>query len=153
MRQGAIAALATAALATGLIACGGDDASESGSSSPEDTVSSYFGAVEDGDGGRICELLTSDSVEAIESFGDGDCADIAGSEDFGDFPDDLDVGEATEDGDSATVEVTGDGDTVSVPLTKEGDDWKVDITGISDTSSSGDTSAPEDTSTEDPTTP
>lgn len=149
MRQGVIAALATVALATGLVACGGGDASDSGTSSPADAVTSYFGAVKDGDADRICQLLTSDSVDAVVASGtDGsDCAAVAGEQDFGNFPADLKVGDATEDGDTATVAVTGDGQSASVPLKMEDGEWKIDLAGIAASQSAG------GTSTTAPTTP
>lgn len=130
-----------ALVASGLIAagCGGDDPDESGAGSPEDTVNSYIAAGQDGDGERVCELLTDDSVDLLEQFGGGECADIA-AEDVSDLPDDFEIGDVQEDGDSATVQVTGDGDEISIPLTKEGDDWKIDLGAIE----VPDTSVPED---------
>lgn len=153
MKLGAKLLLA-AALAVGLLAvgCGGDDASESGSDSPEDTVSSFFAAADDGDGARACDLMTEDSVSALE-LGGGDCADVM-SEDSGDLPDDFEVGDVEEDGDTATVTVTGDGDEVDVPLKKEGDEWKIDFIGLGLSQSGGDASVPDDvTVPEDLTTP
>ncbi len=142
-------------LAGGLIAtgCGGSDAEESGSGSPEDAVSSFFSAADDGDGARACELMTEDSVNALELSGSS-CADVM-SEDSGDLPDDFEVGDASEDGDSATVKVTGDGDEIEVPLKKEDDEWKIDFISLGlSQGASGDTSIPEDaTIPEDLTTP
>ena len=79
MKVGLKLALATA-LAAGLFAagCGSDEPSESGSSTPEDAVESYVAAGQDGDGAAVCELLTADSVELLEQFSGGDCADVAG---------------------------------------------------------------------------
>lgn len=150
------AALALVPLvAAGLIAagCGGNDASESGSSSPEDTVKSFFAAADAGDGDRACELMTDDSVKALE-LGGGSCGDSL-SGDSGDLPDDFEVGDASEDGDRATVEVSGDGDTIEVPLQKEDDEWKVDFISLGlAQAAGGDTSAPEGaTIPEDLTTP
>ena len=153
MKLGAKLLLA-AALAVGLLAvgCGGDDASESGSDSPEDTVSSFFAAADDGDGARACELMTEDSVSALE-LGGGECADVM-SEDSGYLPDVFEVGYVEEDGDTATVTVTGDGDEVDVPLKKEGDEWKIDFIGLGLSQSGGDASVPDDvTVPEDLTTP
>lgn len=143
-----------ALVASGLLVagCGGDDASESGSGSPEDAVSSFFAAADEGDGERACELMTEDSVSALE-LGGGSCAEVM-SEDSGDLPDDFEVGDTTEDGDTATVEVSGDGDTIEVPLQKDGDEWKVDFISLGLAQSGGDTSIPDDvTVPEDLTTP
>ncbi len=143
MKVGMKITLATLA-ASGLIAagCGGDDPDESGAGSPEDAVNSYIAAGQDGDGERVCELLTDDSVKLLEQFGGGYCADIA-AEDVSDLPDDFKIGDVEENGDSATVQVTGDGDELTIPLSKDGDDWKIDLGAIE---------VP-DTSTEDLTVP
>ena len=73
MKVGMKITLATLA-ASGLIAagCGGDDPDESGAGSPEDAVNSYIAAGQDGDGERVCELLTDDSVKLLEQFGNCD---------------------------------------------------------------------------------
>lgn len=154
MKVGARLVLSTL-VAAGLLAagCGGDDASESGSGSPEDAVKSFFAAADDGDGERACELMTDDSVSALE-LGGGSCADVM-SEDSGDLPDDFEVGDTTEDGDTATVTVSGDGDEIEVPVQKDGDEWKVDFIGLGlSQGAGGDTSVPDDvTVPEDLTTP
>lgn len=154
MKVGARLALA-ALVAASLIAagCGGSDAEESGSGSPEDTVKSFFAAADDGDGARACELMTADSVSALE-LGGGSCADVM-SEDSGDLPDDFEVGDVSEDGDTATATVSGDGEELDVPLKKEDDEWKVDFIGLGlSQSGGGDTSIPDDvTVPEDLTTP
>jgi hypothetical protein len=154
MKMGMRLAVATLA-ASGLIAagCGGDDTEESGADSPDAAVTSFFAAIEDGDGDRACELMTDDSVEALELGGE-ECSTFAESEGSGDLPDDFEVGDATEDGDSATVNVTGDGEELEVPLVKDGDEWKVDFIGLglaqAGASEGGDASAP-DISIEEPT--
>lgn len=135
----------TATLASGLIAagCGGDDPSESGSSTPEDAVESYIAAGQDGDGQAVCDLLTDDSVELLEQFGGGECADVA-ADDVSEVPDDFEIGDAEVDGESATVPVSGDGDSIDIPLTQVDGEWRVDLTAISiDGSTSGeDTTTP-----------
>lgn len=114
------------AIAAGLLVagCGGDEGG-----SPEDAVEAYADAARDADGEAACELISSASVEAIEEFGD-DCP--AAFEEFGggDVPDDLEIGEVTEDGDTATVETTGDGETTEIPLVREDDEWKIDFTNL-----------------------
>lgn len=148
MKVGMRFAVATLA-ASGLIAagCGGDDPEETGSGSPEDTVESYIAAGQDGDGERVCELLTQSSVDAIEQFGGGDCADVS-TDGVGDLPDDFEVGDAEEDGDTAQVPVSGDGEEIKIPVTQEDGEWKIDFTAIEIPDvSTGDLSTPGESTT------
>ena len=121
--RGAIAALAAAAaLAAG---CGGDDRS------PEDTVSEVYAAIADGDFETVCSLTDESAQQSLIDQSDGaeSCEDAAaeviGEED--DTFDDVEVGEADIDGDTATVTITSDslGETDEVGLVLEDDEWKV----------------------------
>jgi len=120
-----------AALAGLLIAgCGGSDA-------PEDVVDEFFQATADSDAEAFCATLSeasqtqaaeTEDVETCEegaekAFGSGDfeaAAEMAG---------DVEVGEATIDGDSATVTATSGDVEEEVPLVKEDDEWKVELGG------------------------
>lgn len=116
--------LATAITAAALLAgCGGSE------STPEDAVESFFNAARDDDAEGACELLSAASIEAIEASGD-DCPTSFESEGVGDIPDDIEIGEVTEDGDTATVQVSGDGEEVEIPTVNEDDEWKVDFAAL-----------------------
>lgn len=118
---GLVLVIATAALLAG---CGGS------SSSPDAVVQDFFDAARDNDAEAACELLSSASIEAIEASGDEDCPTAFEADGVGDIPDDIEVGEVTEDGDTATVQVTGDGEEVEIPTVNEDDEWKVDFASL-----------------------
>jgi hypothetical protein len=100
-----------------------------GGGSPEDTVQEFYDASVDQDGAAACELLTDASAELAAAGGGGDCATAFEEQTAEDVPEDFEIGEVSEDGDSATVEVTSDGESSTVPLTKEDDEWKIDLAG------------------------
>lgn len=113
------------ALAAGvLVGCGG------GGSSPEDTVQGFYDASKDGDAAAACELLSSESQEAAAAQG-GDCETAFEQAGAADVPDDLEIGDVTEDGDTATVAVSGDGEESEIPVVKEDDEWRIDLIGAS----------------------
>ena len=138
-------AIGILAVAAGLIAgCGGGDSdADSGAGTPEDTVQALYEAYQGQDAEAACAAFSADSQEATakgfdsceESF-----QDAADSGAFDNIADDFDVGEATIDGDTATVEVTGNGETNTFSLIDE-DGWKVDVTATAEAtdSASGDT--------------
>ncbi len=80
---------------------GGNGAS---SDDPAETVSSFFDAARDGDCDAALELLTDNAIDVFNASGD-DCESADPAGEFGDDVS-LDVGEATIDGDDATVPVT-----------------------------------------------
>ena len=115
-----------ALLSGGLIAsgCGGG-------SGPEDAVDETFSAVQDGDFEKVCENLSSDSRDQIESFAE----DGQGCTDFFDGADadqgDYEIKSSEENGDEATVKYTEDGTDgeQEVNLVKEDGDWKLVVDG------------------------
>jgi hypothetical protein len=124
----AVLALAAGALIAG---CGGSDGAET----PEDAVTAFFEATVDKDSEALCDSISEESAtqaaenEDVETCEEG--ADKAfGSEDADaeiEQFENAEVGEATVDGDTATVTVTSEGTEGEVPVVKEGDVWKVDI--------------------------
>lgn len=112
------------AVAVGVLiaGCGGSD-------DPADTVQEYFDAATGDDFEAACELLSAETITLIEGTGD-DCETALAADEATPVPDDFEVGESTEDGDTASVTVTGDGEEVSIPLLKEDDEWKVDLAGL-----------------------
>jgi hypothetical protein len=134
--------LGAGALAIGaavVVGCGG------GGGSPEDTVQEFFDAARDQDAAATCELLTTASQDAAAAQAGGDCE--AAFEDSGaaDIPEEIEIGDVTEDGDTATVAVSAEGQDDEIPLLKEDDEWKIDLLG-------GATAPPEATAPEDAAT-
>ena len=132
-RMGTRIAAAVLALAAGaLIAgCGGEDGAES----PEDAVTAFFDATVDKDSEALCASITEDSatetaesedVETCEEGADKAFASENADEEIAQF-ESAEVGEATVDGETATVTVTSEGNEGEVSVAKEGDVWKVDL--------------------------
>lgn len=129
MKLSRLAALiATLTLALVLVAagCGSSD-------SPEDVVESFYTALGDGDAGEICELLSS-SAQADAAEGEDSCEagvqkgiDSGAAEEALGVADEVEVGEVTEEGDTAKVSVSFGDEESEVPLVKEDDEWKIDI--------------------------
>lgn len=121
--------------------CGG------GGDDPADTVQEYFDAATGDDFEGACELLSEQTITLIEGTGD-DCPTALEADEATPVPDDFEVGDSTEDGDTASVTVSGDGEEVAIPLVKEDDEWKVDLAGLV---TGGDSSAASsDTTTTEP---
>ena len=128
-----LAALALT-LGAGLIAagCGGDDGGstvESGAS-PEEVVEAFYGAVGDNDAAAACDLVTEETAQQAADQEDADSCEEATS--FGDgaeLADSIEVGDATIDGDTATVEVSSSAQegSGSVDLVQEDGEWKIDL--------------------------
>ena len=129
MRPSKLAALLAAlvlAFALAAAGCGGGD-------SPEDVVESFYSALADGDAGEICDLL-SESAQEGAAAGEDSCEegieaaiDSGEAERFLGVADEVEVGDASEDGDTAEVTVTFGDEEEQVPLVKEDDEWKIDI--------------------------
>ena len=129
MKLSRLAALLTAltlACAFAVAGCGGED-------SPADVVEDFYSALSDGDAGEICDLLSNSAQEDAagneDSCEDGVQKEIdsgAAEEALG-AAGDVEVGDATEDGDTAEVTVTSGDDEAQVPLVKEDGEWKIDI--------------------------
>ena len=111
--------------------CGGD--SSSGGDSPEAVTESFYSALADGDAGGICDLLSESA--ASSAAGDADSCEEGVQKGLDTGPaqaalgvaDDIEVGGAEIDGDSAKVTVTSGNRDDQVPLVKEDGEWKVDI--------------------------
>ena len=122
----ALLAALTLAFAFAVAGCGGED-------SPEDVVESFYSALADGDAGEICDLLSSSAAESAAEDEDTCEAGVEKGIDSGaaeealGAADDVEVGDATEDGDTAEVTVTSGDDEAQVPLVKEDGEWKIDI--------------------------
>lgn len=125
---------------------------------PEDVAEDYLDASVDADFERVCELVTEkDRDEAFEELDVDDCSDVEDAvrddeafndQDLEDYLEDFDteyeIGEVTEDGDTAevkftsTTEYTGDDEDIAefyedaeenkgtIYLREEDGDWKVD---------------------------
>ena len=129
MKPSKLAALLAAlalAFAFAAAGCGGDD-------SPEDVVESFYSALGDGDAGEICDLL-SDSAAESAAEDEETCEagvqkgiDSGAAEEALGVADEVEVGDATEDGDTAEVTVTFGDEEAQVPLVKEDGEWKIDI--------------------------
>ena len=126
----AVLALAAGALIAG---CGGSDGAET----PEDAVTAFFEATVDKDSEALCDSLSeasakdaaeNEDVETCEEGADKAFASEGADDEIAQF-EDAEVGEATIDGDTATVTVTSEGNEGTVDVVKEDDVWKVDITG------------------------
>jgi hypothetical protein len=128
-------AIGAVALTAGITGCGGDDSS-SDDGTPEAAVQQFFDSAADGDGAGACEVLSADSQEqAVKEAKDASDCEGAFQEDADagniDVPDDYEIGEATIDGDTASVEVTSQGQTFPFPLVQEDGEWKLDLVGSS----------------------
>ena len=111
--------------------CGGDDSS-SDEQSPEEVVQSFVDSSRDGDGAAVCDLLSADSqTQVVEESDSADDCEGAFDEDptASDVPDDLEIGDATIDGDTGTVAVTVSGQESQLNVVQEDGSWKIDITG------------------------
>lgn len=120
MRGRLIALAAAALLATG---CGGGN-------SPGDAVSDLYSAAADGDASGVCEVLSEEAATAAaadenaESCEAGIERTLAGG--AGALLGDIEVGEASVEGESGTVQVSAFGQTDTVDVVQEDGDWKVD---------------------------
>jgi Domain of unknown function (DUF4878) len=126
-------ALGAVALTAGVVTgCGGDDSSSDSSAAPEDVVQQFIDSSKDGDGAAVCDLLSSESqTQVVEDAKDADDCEGAFDEDptASDVPDDLEVGDATIDGDTGTVAITVSGQESTIPVVQEDGEWKIDIAG------------------------
>jgi hypothetical protein len=118
------------ALVVGLVVgCGGssDDTTDSGGT-PEDAVQAFYDASKAEDAAGVCAALSTESQD-IAAAGESCEAAFSAAVKSGQtgVPDNLVVGDATIDGDSATVDVTADGKSSSFTLVNE-DGWKLDFT-------------------------
>lgn len=120
------------AFAVGLViaGCGGGDST---SDSPEQVTEDVFAAIVYADGERLCGLVSEATAEAAaEDAGADTCEegaqvpfDVAGADEIISQAADAEVGEATIDGDTATVEVSVGGESREIELVREDDEWKV----------------------------
>jgi len=124
-RVRAIAIAVATAAALAVAGCGGSD-------SPEDVVSNFYTAVGDGDFEAVCDLLSEGAAQAtIDEEGAETCeeaaeASLEGAGAASELLDQIEVGEATIDGESGTVEISFAGQSDTVNVVQEDDEWKVD---------------------------
>jgi hypothetical protein len=127
--------LGAVALTAGVVSgCGGggDSSSSDTSAAPEDVVQSFVDSSKAGDGAAVCDLLSADSqTQVVADAKSADDCEGAFDEDptASDVPDDLEVGDATIDGDTGTVAVTVSGQKSDIPVVQEDGEWKIDISG------------------------
>jgi hypothetical protein len=130
-----------------VVGCGGSDSTDSdAASSPEDAVQAFYDASKSQDAAATCAVLSSDSQD-IAAAGEDSCEaafEAAVKSGNADVPDNLEIGDAKIDGDSATVAVTTDSGDSSFTLVNE-DGWKIDLTNGAGSSSDG--STPTDSTT------
>ena len=129
-------------LAAGLLAgCGGGDDSASGDGDPSDTVQTFYEAFKSEDAAGICATF-SDDFETVVAEGSDSC-EVAFQTNFdagaGGVPEGVEIGDASIDGDTATVDVTTPtGETNTATLIDE-DGWKIDgLSGVGESVSSDD---------------
>ena len=128
--------MATAALAVGLVAagCGGDDAPDE-DAPPEEVASAFITAVQDRDAEGMCATLSEASATRAAEEEDAETCEEGLEKAFASEDaeaelaplDGAEIGEATIDGDTATVAATSaDGQEGEFTLVNE-DGWKVDL--------------------------
>lgn len=114
--------------------CGGDDDSASGAT-PEEVVTDFYAATADQDAAAMCSLIDADTAEAAAQGEDSCEAGVESSFEEGtnaaaaELAEKIEVGEATIDGDTATIEVSADGQTEEVTAVQEDGEWKLSIAG------------------------
>jgi ketosteroid isomerase-like protein len=135
-----LAVLALSAIAVG--GCGGDDSGGGGGgggddeSQVRDVVTSYAGAVADGDGDKACGYLSDSALAQIEKAAEGlkvdGCAGVLEKATEGASDDDIDKVKNMEvtsvkiTGDRATAETEVEGeDNSPAMLVKEDGEWKI----------------------------
>ena len=124
------ALLATVILALALAVAGCGGGSED---SPEDVTESFYSALSDSDAGEVCDLLSNSAAESAAAGGDScedgfqKALDSGAAQAALGVADDIEVGEAEIDGDSATVTVSSGSQEDEVSLVKEDGKWKVDL--------------------------
>ena len=114
------------ALVAGLgVGCGGSDSSDS-ADNPEDAVQAFYDAVQSEDAAAVCATFSADFKAVVEEAA-GSCeAEFEATFGSSEVPDGLTVGDASIDGDTATVDVTtAAGETNTATLVNE-DGWKID---------------------------
>ena len=123
----ALLAAMTLAFAFVVAGCGG------GEDSPEDVVESFYTALGDGDAEEICSLLSNSAAESAAE-GEETCEagiekgiDSGAAEEALGAADEVEVGDAKEDGDTAEVTVSFGNEEAQVPLVKEDGEWRIDI--------------------------
>jgi hypothetical protein len=128
-----IGVLLLAVLSVGLLAgCGGDSDSEA---TPEEVVADFYAATGDADPEAMCALITEDAAQAAADDENADTCEegVQASIDAGDnagvseLADSIEVGDATIDGDEATVGITALGTEDEVHLVQEDGQWKLDL--------------------------
>ena len=108
-----IAVTAMAALALGLVACGGE--------SDEDQVKTVANQLANTDE-KVCDKATDKFLKAVGGSKE-QCKKSAREDDGSTKPK---VGKITVNGDKATAVLSADGSKATFQLIKDGDDWKLD---------------------------
>lgn len=117
----------------GFAGCGGDDDGETTAAeeqTPEEVVTAFHAATQEGDATSVCELLTEESGAMGAEVEDTDDCQSAFEASFeetsGEVPD-IEIGETTIDGNTATVVSTSNGSETELTLSKEDGRWKIDL--------------------------
>lgn len=126
-------ALALAAVTGLLVAgCGGDDEP----AAPEDVVDQFVTASTGTDAEALCETFTADSAtqaaeeQDAETCEEGIEASFEESDNQAELEqlEGVEIGEATIDGETATVAITSaEGQEGEIPLVMEDGEWKIDL--------------------------
>jgi hypothetical protein len=128
IRRGA--AVLVAGVAMFAAGCGGDDSSDVDTSDPAAVVSALYAAAGDEDAAAMCDLLSADAQHHAAETEDEDSCEAGIEKSLsggtGDLLSEIEVGEATVDGDTGTVEITALGQSDSVNVVQEDGEWKVD---------------------------
>ncbi len=131
-----IGALLVAVLALGLFAGCGDDEAD-GDATPEEVVAAFYAATGDADAEAMCALITEEAAQAAADDENADSCEegVQASIDAGDntavsdLADEIEVGEATIEGETATVPISVASleQEDEVTLVQEDGEWKLDL--------------------------
>ena len=131
-----LGALLLAVLAMAFVAgCGGDDDEAESAAAPEEVVAEFYAATGAADAEGMCALITEEAAQAAADDENADSCEegVQASIDAGDNTEvselaaEIEVGEATIDGETATVPISARGSEDEVNLVQEDGEWKLDL--------------------------
>lgn len=111
----------------GLAGCGGGDgATKADQTTPEGAVTMFIEAMKDGDAAKLCQVMDPDIVKLAEISGQK-CEEAMKdmTKDAGKEFENVKVGTANVDGDTATVKVSVKDEEESIPTKRVDDKWYV----------------------------